>query len=116
MTKEELLKALEPLRLDEPARNALVCALVGHSRIVKVCSRFYVCARCGETVGDGKSGTFDKTGLVIVGHGCPVCRSNYERLGWEDRLFCPDPFPTEEASLIEETGEKPPEEPDTMRP
>lgn len=29
---------------------------------------------------------------VRVGHNCPTCRANYEKLGWEDKILTPDPF------------------------
>ena len=35
-----------------------------------------------------------KIGLIYVdGHNCPICRANYKRLNWMDKVLTPDPLP-----------------------
>ena len=94
MKREEYdakMAALEPM--GEGQREAVTCALLGHSKIVTGCFGYVYCARCGEQIGDALGGCFYGTeDAVIVGHNCPTCRANYEKLGWEDKILCPDPF------------------------
>lgn len=71
---------------------AKVCALIGHSRIQQYCFGYFNCARCGAYVGDSLGGIYDATTIVIEGHDCPLCRKNYQALGWKDKLLCPHPF------------------------
>ena len=97
MEKKELLEKLEALDLqDENARNKIVCALIGHPRIITLCFGYVNCARCGEQIGDKLGGYFDDSEYVVVGHNCETCRENYENLTWKDKLYCPDPFAEEE--------------------
>lgn len=35
-----------------------------------------------------------------VGHNCPTCRANYEKLGWEDKILTPDPFIDEDCGSV----------------
>lgn len=98
MTEQELLGRLEALGpLSDEQRNQIVCALIGHSLIQSYCFGYFNCARCGEQVGDSLVGIYpnaEKT--VIVGHDCALCRENYDKLGWEHKIFTPDPFPKPE--------------------
>lgn len=75
--------------LTKEQQKAVVCALVGHSRIVDFCMWQYSCSRCGDVVGDSLTGTVgDRAkGWVIVGHGCDACIENYERMGWRDKFL-----------------------------
>lgn len=97
-TQEELIEKLGILGIeDEEKRNKVVCALIGHSKIQHYCFGYYTCARCGEQVGDSLGSLYpDAEKAVIVGHNCPACKENFEKLTWEDKAFCPDPFETDE--------------------
>ena len=85
MTKAEVIKRIKGL--DEETQKKVVCALVGHSKIHNVCFGYRYCARCEEIVID----TLTKS-TVIVGHDCPLCHSNYDKMEWKDTLFVPYPF------------------------
>ncbi|MNJ68546.1 hypothetical protein D3C77_648020 [compost metagenome] len=95
MTELELQAKLEALGpLTDEQRNEIVCSLVGHSLIQTYCFGYYNCARCGEQMGDSLMGRYSKAEqTVIVGHDCGLCRANYAELGWEHKIFTPDPFP-----------------------
>ena len=91
-TKAEVLKRVADL--DEEQRNAVVCALVGHSRIQTACFGYFNCGRCGEQVGDTLGSIYPGAKqAVIVGHDCETCRENAKQLTWRDRLFAKEPFP-----------------------
>ena len=98
MTKKELLKKIESLELkDDDQRNKVVCSIIGHSMIMTTFFGYYYCARCGVQVGDALGSAFPAAErAVIVGHNCETCRENYKKLTWKDKLYCPDPFKTEE--------------------
>ena len=100
MTEQELMEKLEALGpMDEKQRNAVVCALIGHSMIHETCFGYHYCARCGAQVGDTLGGYYpDAANAVVVGHNCETCRANYEKLTWKDKLFAPDPFVEEDTS------------------
>lgn len=94
MTREEYeakMAALEPM--DSDVRRSVTCALLGHSHIVTGCFGEICCARCGERIGDTLVGGYYDPRAVLVGHDCPICRGNYAKLGWEDLVLTPDPFP-----------------------
>lgn len=96
LTEKELLDKITALGdISEDQRNAIVCALIGHSKIQKHCFGYFYCARCGDLLGDKLGGYYDTSDAVIVGHNCEVCRANYKKLSWKDKLFCPDPFKEE---------------------
>ncbi|RQZ89920.1 hypothetical protein DF053_08735 [Burkholderia cepacia] len=84
--------------LDEETRKRMTCALVGHSRIVTTCFGYVYCARCDDQIGDTLGGIFNLDVYVIVGHACPTCRDNFERMNWRDTLLTPEPFPAAQAS------------------
>ncbi len=93
MTKKEYkakIKALEPLTDEE--RKSVTCLFLGHSHITTGCFGYVYCARCGEQIGDNLAGCFYDPLEVRVGHNCPTCRENYAKLGWKDKVLCPDPF------------------------
>ncbi len=93
MTQEELMGKLAALGdLSNEKRNAVVCALLGHSKIQTHCWGYFSCARCGEQVGDSLAGAYKADKVVVVGHNCKTCRENFAALPWEDILFTPDPF------------------------
>lgn len=100
LTKKEYeakMAALEPL--DDEQRKAITCALLGHSRIVTGCFGYVNCARCGAQLGDLLFSFFDGASeAVVVGHNCQTCRDNFKKLGWEDKILCPDPFKEADAN------------------
>ena len=78
--------------------KAVVCALVGHSRIQTHCFGYYYCARCEAQVGDSLGSAYSAAStVVIVGHNCKMCRKNAKRLTWRDRMLSPKPFAKEKA-------------------
>ena len=97
MTREEYeakIASLEPLT--EEQRKNITCALLGHSHITTGFLGYVYCARCGEQIGDALAGSYYDPLEVRVGHNCPTCRTNYGKLGWEDKILTPDPFIKEE--------------------
>lgn len=78
--------------LPEEQQKAVVCALVGHSRIQTICFGYFYCGRCGSQVGDSWGATYRAEGVVIVGHNCDKCRANYENVTWRDTFLAVDPF------------------------
>lgn len=93
MNKEELLAKVDSLGdITKEQRNSIVCSLIGHSKIISTCFGYIYCGRCKQQIGDSLGGVFDGSDKVIVGHKCDTCVSNYEKLTWEDKIFCPDPF------------------------
>lgn len=92
-TREDLVRKLGALgEITEPERNRIACALIGHSRIVTYCFGYVSCARCGDQIGDTLGGMTDLGENVVVGHACDICRANYEKLSWQDKLFVANPF------------------------
>lgn len=91
MTKAEVMKRVQGL--SDEQKKAVVCSLVGHSRIVTGCFGYVYCGRCGAQVADSLGGVnSDAENQVRVGHNCKVCRKNYAALDWRHKLFAPDPF------------------------
>lgn len=72
--------------------KAVICALIGHSRIITQCFGYIHCARCEAQIGDTLAGAFDVKSRVVLYHDCEVCREAAEKLTWKDRLLVPDPF------------------------
>lgn len=92
MTKAELLKKLKALgKISNKQRNAVVCTLVGHSKVVTTCFGYVHCARCDAQIGDNLGSVFDLTNYVIVGHACDTCKDNYRKLDWKSKLYAVDP-------------------------
>jgi hypothetical protein len=93
ISQKQLAKKLKALgALPDDQRNKIVCALIGHSKIVTSCFGYINCARCQEQLGDTLGGCYELKDHVIVGHDCKSCRSNYKGLGWKDLEFTPSPF------------------------
>ena len=84
---DEKIAALEPL--SEEQRKEVTCALLGHSHITTGFLGYVYCARCGEKL----AGFYNDPLEVRVDHDCPTCRENYAKLGWEDKVLTPYPFP-----------------------
>jgi len=87
MNKEEVIKAAH-IGKSKEQRNAVVCALVGHSRIVSYCMWYLYCGRCGAQVGDTLGGSATAKENVIIGHDCDTCRKNMKNMTWKDTLYC----------------------------
>lgn len=94
-TKKELLARLKALGpVDAQTRNAVVCAMVGHSKIQTACFGYYTCGRCGAQVGDSLGGVYPGAeSAVVIGHNCDKCRQNFKACTWKDLVFAPNPFP-----------------------
>ena len=96
-TEQELKAKLEALgEMDEDTRNSVVCSLIGHSGIQSSFFGYYYCARCSEQLGDSFGGIYDSSDVVVIGHDCPICRANYDKLDWKHKIFVPDPLATNE--------------------
>ena len=99
LTHTELMQKIEALgEIAEEQRNSIVCALVGHSSIVRMCFGYVNCGRCGDQIGDRLAGAFSLENKVVVGHDCPTCRKNFQQMTWRDTLYAKDPFQKEEAA------------------
>lgn len=82
--------------LDDETQKKMVCALVGHSKIVEMCIGYVHCARCGAQIGDTLSGIWDAETAVIVGHDCVTCHKNFAALDWCHTFKAPWPFEREQ--------------------
>lgn len=91
-TQGELMTALNALPLTNEQKRTTICAWVGHSRVQNAFLGQFTCNRCGALVGDSLAGVYDATNVVIIGHDCATCRTNYAALDWRDLLFTDDPF------------------------
>ena len=91
LTKKDVRARIQGL--PEDTTKAMICALVGHSRIQTTCFGYYYCGRCDAQVGDTLASTYDARGVVIVGHDCEVCRKHAKTLTWRDTWKARDPFP-----------------------
>lgn len=92
-SRKQLIEKLKLLDLPRDTRNSVVCSLIGHSLIQTHCFGYFNCARCGTQVGDNLASTHlqaEKT--VIVGHDCTMCRENFKKLTWRDKVYSPNPF------------------------
>ena len=91
MTRAEVRRRIKGL--DPSDAKAVVCALVGHSRIQTHCFGYYYCARCDAQVGDALGSVYSgATKAVVVGHNCATCRKNAKALTWCDMMLAPNPF------------------------
>ena len=92
-TQEELQTKLDALgELTYLERNRVTCVLIGHSRVVSMCFGYVECERCCDQIGDTLGGMADLSECVVIGHACDVCRENWEKLTWKDKLFVGNPF------------------------
>jgi hypothetical protein len=92
-TKKQLLERMAGLGNISPGtKKTVVCALVGHSRIVDSCWGYITCSRCAAQLGDTLGGSFDLKEYVVVGHNCKVCKKIFATLTWKDKYLAPDPF------------------------
>lgn len=77
-------------------KAAVVCALVGHSRVVEVCFGQVTCARCEAILGDVLAGAYDLSQKVIISSGhsdCEECRKAYGNMTWRSKYMAKNPFP-----------------------
>ena len=93
-SKEDLLKILKTIPVnDRQQRNEIVCSLIGHSRIQTTCFGYYSCGRCGQQLGDTLGSVYPfAEKVVVIGHNCEKCRSNYKECSWKDKLYVKNPF------------------------
>ena len=93
ITNQELEAKLTGLGdLPDETKKKVVCALVGHSRIVRLFWGQVTCGRCGAVVGDTIANATSVKEAVIVGHNCEECQANYAKLGWEHKFLTQDPL------------------------
>lgn len=94
ITKAELKKKIKALgKISEEQRNSIICSLVGHSKISTTCFGYRNCARCGEQLGDSLGSIdFGIKNAVIVGHNCKVCKANFKKCDWRDKLYVKNPL------------------------
>ena len=102
MTTQTLEQVQERIRgLPSSQQRAVVCALVGHSRIQTQFWGYYYCARCEEQVGDALGSSYpEAANVVVVGHNCETCRANRDKLSWRDTFMAPEPFQVTEAAKV----------------
>ncbi len=87
-TKTELLKKLESMKIKSAEKKArVVCAIIGHSRIVSMCFGYVSCSRCQDQIGDTLASSFDLDKCVVVGHNCTKCQANLKKMTWRDRFL-----------------------------
>lgn len=93
-TKKELMEVLSKIPItDKSQRNDIICSLIGHSKICTTCWGYRYCGRCGAQLGDSLGSIdFGVKEAVIVGHNCKVCRENYKKCDWRDKLYVKNPF------------------------
>lgn len=84
--------------LDSETQKAVVCALVGHSRIKSTAMWYWYCGRCEAQVGDSLAGIYEGTEDVVIGHDCKTCWNNYGKLTWRDTFLAPNPFARQEGA------------------
>lgn len=96
MDRQEVEARIRGLKPEQA--KAVVCALVGHSRIVTMCMGYVHCARCEAQIGDTIGGASTTKENVIVGHACDTCRANFARCDWTDTFMAPDPFDPEKVA------------------
>lgn len=78
--------------LPSETQRAVVCALVGHSRIKDTGFGYVYCGRCEAEVGDTLVAAYSIKEDVMIGHNCETCRLNYQSLTWRDTFMAKDPF------------------------
>ena len=97
MTKAEVKQRIAGLPAS--SQGAVVCALVGHSRIQEYCFGYFTCARCDAQVGDALASVYDGSKVVVIGHDCDVCQENAKTLTWKDTFKAPKPFAKKAAAV-----------------
>lgn len=77
MDQKEVESRIEGLSPEQA--KSVVCALIGHSKIVTACMGYIYCARCEDQIGDSLGGAGTTKENVIVGHACPTCEANFAK-------------------------------------
>ena len=93
ITRSELIaqvRAAKPKTKEQ--RNAITCALIGHSLIQTLFWGYWSCGRCEAQLGDSLGGAYSGDNVVIVGHDCDTCQKNYKKLDWRHKLYALNPF------------------------
>jgi hypothetical protein len=81
------------LTLSDPRTPAVVCAILGHSNVVRTSMAQVSCARCDALLGDTLRGNYDLKEKVIVNScGCSECQTAYNEMSWEHKLLVTYPF------------------------
>lgn len=94
MKKGELIEKLRILGLrDKETEKKIVCALLGHSKIIFSCLGITACGRCKAAIGGYL--VHNASDKVIIGHNCDTCKENYKKLSWRDKFLVEDPFSDE---------------------
>lgn len=96
MSEDEVMRRI--VGLPPEIAKSVVCALIGHSRIITTCFGYINCGRCEDQIGDMLAGASDAKTRVIVGHDCPTCRENALLLTWKDTLLTAEPFPKKQVA------------------
>jgi hypothetical protein len=93
-TEKQLLEILKTLPYkDEQHKKEIICSLIGHSLICTTLWGYRYCGRCGMQLGDSLGSVdYGKPTCVIIGHNCKVCRKNYKKCTWKDKLLVDNPF------------------------
>lgn len=73
--------------LDMEVQRKMVCALIGHTRLLNGCFGYHHCARCGELVGDSLGGAFSAPTQVVIGCKCNDCRERFLSFDWKDTFM-----------------------------
>jgi hypothetical protein len=69
---------------------AVVCALIGHSRVQSQCFGYYSCERCETQIGDTLGSSYPgAASAVVLDHHCDTCRDNAKALTWRDTFMLP---------------------------
>ena len=100
-TKEGIRKAVAHLSADKQLRNAMVCTLIGHSRVVydtgielradkgpgQVFEKMHNCSRCMARV------EFTDDMIVVGSPKNMANRAKYAAMTWRDKMYSTTPFP-----------------------
>jgi hypothetical protein len=88
----DLVKSLIA-KVPKDRQGAMVCSIVGHSRIVSSCFGYITCERCHVQIADKLVGSYAQAeACVQVGHNCEICRLNYQKMNWRDKFMVADPL------------------------
>ena len=73
--------------------KAIMCAVFGHPRVIDCCFGYETCARCNYQLGDSLGGIgIELKGYVITRHNCKICRKNWRKLKWHEKIGVGNPF------------------------
>ena len=99
-TVEELEEKITALGdLDEAQNCSIVCALIGHSKIIYTSLGYNQCGRCKDPL------AYEIREVVVIGHDCSTCRANFEKCDWKDKYLVADPFEKDEPTNSTKKGD-----------